>query len=369
MRRFLLGLMMVWLLPAHAEPSRNVDLQALVDEVRDEYGLVGLGAVVAFSDGDMIGPVVGGQRAKGADAIKTSDAWHLGSNTKMLTALIYGRMVEDEIVSWGATLPELFPDLADRMHADWQDVTIEHLFWHRSGLAANPDMTWFLTSRSDARSLPDQRKALVEQFLTQPASGERGRFVYSNLGYIVAGAAIEDAMSRQLGEAIAYEDLFERVLLSDASEDDKALWGFGPPPDIRGHNRVPFLGLMPQGTGPGADNPAAFGPAGTVHVALKPHAELLRDVYLKSADTKTVQILYSAPSADADYVLGLGRSVSDDAGLVYGHDGSNTMNLSHVSILPDQGLVLIINTNQADRAGSEGLRELRQRVMEQLLGP
>ncbi|MAK61159.1 MAG: hypothetical protein CMK09_09300 [Ponticaulis sp.] len=351
---------------ASAQAMTEEQLQALANDIRAEHKLVGVGAVVAFETGEMLGPVVSGQRTKGGEPIEASDAWHIGSNTKMLTALIYGRLVEQGIVDWGATLPELFPELADDMHEDWQAVTIEDLLSHRSGLQANPNMTWFLTSRNDERSLPEQRRALAEHFLTQPASGEHGTFVYSNLGVMMAGAAIEAAVSRHEDAPVSYQEVFARVLLADLPPVEQAKWGFGPPPNIEGHSRVPFLGLMPQGTGPGADNPAALGPAGTVHVALKPHAELLRDVFLISKDSALTTHLTSLPDG-TNYRLGLGASTSEILGQVFGHDGSNTMNLSHVSILPDQGIVFILNTNQADKGGNEGLRAFRRELIDALM--
>ena len=113
-------------LPAFAAPTPDV-LQQKVEAIRKEAGLVALGAVIANAEGDILGLAVAGERRKGAgDAVQPDDAWHLGSNTKMLTALLYGRLVEDGTAKWGATLPELFPDLAGGMDPAWQDVTIEH---------------------------------------------------------------------------------------------------------------------------------------------------------------------------------------------------------------------------------------------------
>ncbi|HCX11076.1 MAG TPA: hypothetical protein DHU81_12225, partial [Hyphomonas sp.] len=45
-----------------------------------------LGAVIANADGDILGLAVDGARVQGKrGAVQQGDAWHIGSNTKMLT--------------------------------------------------------------------------------------------------------------------------------------------------------------------------------------------------------------------------------------------------------------------------------------------
>lgn len=81
--------------PAHSEPdpARSGHLRTLLDTARTEHGLVGLGAVIATSEDGIVALAVTGDRVQGGDPVEENDAWHIGSNTKMLTALTWARLV------------------------------------------------------------------------------------------------------------------------------------------------------------------------------------------------------------------------------------------------------------------------------------
>ena len=179
-------------LPAIAQPTGFDSYDDWLDEARDDAGLIALGAVVADADGDVLMLAVSGQREKGKSApVEPEDAWHIGSNTKMLTAALYADLVKRGEARWGATLTELFPDLVETIDPAWGAVTIEDLFAHRSGLPANPPGAWFTTSRFSSATPAAQRADLVKSYLAHPPKHPHGEFLYSNLGYMIAGAAID----------------------------------------------------------------------------------------------------------------------------------------------------------------------------------
>ena len=346
-------------LPSGAAPLEADQLQQRLETVREETGMVALGAVVADADGNILGLAVAGERVKGSgDAVQPGDAWHIGSNTKMLTALLYGRLVEQGEASWGATLPELLPDLADEMDPAWNDVTIEQLLSHRSGLAANPGMMWFLTSRASRDPVETQRTILAKGFLSKPPDGETGTFTYSNLGYMIAGTAI-DRIAVRLGYK-NYEALFLSTLVPDVEG-----WGFGPPKEgIEGHVKNLFGRLRGQGKGLEADNPPALAPAGTLHVPLAAHARFLSQFLRPEAIYGKLMTPY--PDSTSDYAFGWAVGQHDTLGRYYRHAGSNTMWLSHVTLLPEQGLVIIVNTNQHSEKAGEAMYALAVDLAEDL---
>lgn len=366
--RLLISTLAAMLLITGAAAQASFDLQSELDTQREQAGLVGMGAIVMTTDGDILGIAVSGERKSGSgDLIALDDAWHIGSNTKMLTALLYGLLVEEGHLHWGATLPELFPDLADTMHPDWKDVTIEHLLSHRSGLHANPPWTWFETSRHDRRSLFEQRYELVKKALEAPPPNPVGEYLYSNYGFMVAGSAIEqNAAGKYDDQGGQYEDIFRRTLLTGNHADPDQTWGFGVPQNgAQGHSINLFILKTPAGTGPDADNPAALGPAGTAYVPLEQHALMLTR-FLKEndlpEDLKT-HILSGWPDDDSTYGLGIGRKDTETAGMIYGHMGSNTVWVSSVLMAPDLNLVVIVNTNQGDAAARSTVNAFSQQVL------
>lgn len=133
--RFLVSTCLALLALSAIALAQDFDLQATVDEAREEHGIVGMGAIIMHADGTYT-IAVSGERVKGSgDPVQPGDAWHIGSNTKSMTALLYARLVEDGLASWGATVSDLFPDFADEIDPAWSEITIEDLFAHRSGLA------------------------------------------------------------------------------------------------------------------------------------------------------------------------------------------------------------------------------------------
>ncbi len=360
--------------PAFSETSK-LDLQAEVDRIRTQAGLVALGAVVATSEDGVTALAVSGQRSSGrADPVQPVDSWHIGSNTKMLTALLYARLVEAGHAEWGATLPQLFPALDPEMDAGWRKVTIEDLLSHRSGAAPNASMVWMLRSKASKLALPVQRADLARTVLSAPPAGKQGDFTYSNLGYIIAGAAIErlSADTPSL-KGKSYELLMREFVIGKAPAGAALGFGFGPPPaGIEGHAPGLFgIGVKAQGRGTGADNPAALGPAGTAHYSLRGHALLLLS-FLDGPQAlpkpMRAKLLAPYPDDSSGYGLGWGTAVRADAGRVYMHAGSNTIWLSQVVLVPDHGAVIIVNTNQYGPKADKAVRDLTEELVRYVSG-
>jgi len=346
---------------AESERFNSFHLQSLLEAARDKHGLIGMGAVVATPEDGIIALAVSGDRVRNGAAIQTADAWHIGSNTKMLTALGWARLVDAGSARWGMTLGEIFE--GEALHRGWQEVTIEELLAHRSGAAANPGVIWMMRAARNGDPVVQQRARLVASTLQKSPSGKRGEFTYSNLGYIIAGRAME----RVAATGETYEELMRRLVIGQAPEGAGAGFGFGPPGAIEGHRGRLFGGLKPVGTGPSADNAPAFASAGTVHISLAGHALLLLPFLdgpeaLPEAMRRKLMAPY--PDGAADYAMGWGVQTGEDGKPVYLHAGSNTMWLSQVVVLPEPGVVIIVNTNAAGKEANEAIRELTNKLID-----
>jgi D-alanyl-D-alanine carboxypeptidase len=348
----------------------NHSLKEKLVAARADAKLVALGAVIVGADGKVIAVAVDGERRSGSgEAAEITDAWHIGSNTKMLTALLYARLVERGEAGWAARLPELLPDLAGEMHPGWADVTIEDLLSHRAGLPANADFRWMFSSVFDERALPAQRTALARKLFAAAPTRPRGEFLYSNVGYMIVGAAIDRIAAAQPGarSGASYETLFTDILIAGAPENAQTGWGFGPPPaGIEGHRSGMFGRAKPQGKEAGADNPPALSSAGTAHVPMIPHAVLL-STFL-TPDRTEQRLLTPYPSTQSEYAFGWGVRDDDIAGRVYTHAGSNTMWLSTVTLAPDLGVVVIVNTNQFSDKTRAAARQLADDIFRDIAG-
>ncbi|MXO85002.1 serine hydrolase [Altererythrobacter aurantiacus] len=274
--------------------------------------------------------------------------WHLGSNTKAMTALLYAVCVERGEADWGATLAELFPDIA--LHADLRDASVEQLMAHVAGLSDRGiDATWLNTRRADDAPLPDQRRTFTEEWLKRAPSHERGTFAYANANFIVLGAAIERLLGMSWEEAMT-NMVFKPLGLSSA--------GFGAPLQEGLWGRQAYFGtslpLDPTGI---ADNPAAFGPAGTVHMSPLDYGRFL-SLFLREGaplvQPETLRHLLTPPSPDLTYAGGWAlASFGQDRLPVLLHDGSNTFWYARAIVDRNSGLAFAAGANDGGDQGRE----------------
>ncbi len=193
--------------PVRAAPGQgSAPFHRPLADFRDRFGAVGVGAATITSSGDVVVDAVGSRRHGSPDRVAVDDQWHIGSCAKSITAALYGRLVECGAAEWGVPIAECFPDLAGELAPEWSGPTVDEVLVCRSGMRANLPHAEMDRAWKDDRPLVDQRTDAVRFALSRPPRG-RGAFRYSNLGYVVVGAAIDRLA------AISFEDTLRRHLL------------------------------------------------------------------------------------------------------------------------------------------------------------
>lgn len=299
-------------------------LKRLLGEYREKYSVPAVGAAVVTRSGELIVDVVGDRDPESGDPVQVGDEWHIGLCAKSLTAALYGRLVERGDTEWGVPIAEFFPDLADDLNAEWSETTIDEVLVCRSGMRADISRKEILAGWDDTRPVTDQRTSAVVTAMSRAPRG-RGKFIYSNLSYIVVGAAIDRISGMPFEDAIRTH-LFEPLGITSA--------GFGPPPDIWGHASRFRLGPITAFNGAPADpeslrsdNPPVMTSAGRLHISLSDWA-LLQLLFLNKGhgvlQPETIYRLLADPSAkDRGMAMGWAPAKSLD-GMAYGMHGSNT---------------------------------------------
>lgn len=359
--------------PGVSAPPASEELNAILETIREKHNLPALAGAIIQADGTVMLGAVGRRVADREAAVTIEDRWHLGSNTKAMTATLIGLLVEEGKLHWNATLADGFPELADRMHADWRAVTVEQLLSHHGGAPAdlNADGLWLRLWQR--RGTPEeQRRVLLEGVLTKPPAAEPGtKYIYSNAGYAIAGALAERVAGRP------WEELMQARLFSplgittagfgapgDADQVDQP-WGHRPSNDKH----------IPVPPGPFADNPPAIGPAGTVHMSLGDYAKFIA-LHLDSAAGAggEARLLrretFAKLHADAGdgYALGWGVTQRDWGGTVLSHAGSNTMWYCVARLAPEKGFAVVVATNLggpvAEKSCNEAAETLIRKAIE-----
>ena len=301
-----------------------------------------------FVTGD--GPAVllaTGPRFKGSTQSVPEDArWHVGSLTKSFTATLLARMAERGEIDFAAPLANLLPEFAPEMHPDWQSLTLIEILSHTAGLPAN-----FTNAEMEKPGGPDhvhERLLRLRAHWGTPLPGTRGKFTYSNMGYVLAGFIAETRAGSR------WQDLILREI---AQPLNLTSLGFGAPrgnADPWGHT-ARFLRQTPvEPTDPWSDNPAWLGPAGTLHMSIadlltwgQTHMRACRGELPEFLSAESCTLLHTPVSSG--YALGW---VVDDlawlgGGVIHTHNGSNTMWFAELAYAPDRDMVLAVILNQA----------------------
>jgi CubicO group peptidase (beta-lactamase class C family) len=328
----------------------------LLEPIRQKHKLPALaGAIVTSQGAQAVGAV--GVRKAGTDVVVTiDDKWHIGSDTKAMTATLIGAIVKQGKLKWETTIEDSFPDLAVSLPSSLKKVTILQLLAHRSGLPANLPNGWHVVPR--IIPIREQRQAAVKMGLKAKLESEPGaKFGYSNLGYVIAGA-----MAEKYADA-SWEDLITRTIFEPLGMKSAGFGGVGTPGQIDqpwGHSDD---GKPVRNNGPNVDNPPVIGPAGTVHCSLSDWAKFISDQLRGGRGEKallqpeTYKKLHT-PSFDGDYALGWGTAQRDwGGGTVLTHAGSNTMNFAVVWMAPLRDFAVLVVTNQGGDTAAKACDE------------
>jgi CubicO group peptidase (beta-lactamase class C family) len=328
--------------PADDPTGAGEAIRALLTPIRERHGVPAIAGAIVTGDGRVLAGVVGERKAGTDVPATTNDLWHLGSETKAMTATLVARLVERGELRWSSPMKEVFPDISSSMHPDMKGVTVQQLLCHRAGLPPNLDLAGY--RGDDVRA--ERLRAVREYLAAAPQEKPGSKMLYSNLGYIVAGAIVEKITDTSWEEAIRAE-LFKPLGMASAGfggtgtpgEIDQP-WGHGPD------------GKSVMANGPAVDNPPVMGPAGRVHCTIQDWAKFIAD-QLRGArggrallKPESYAVLH-APPPGGDYALGWAVTEREwGGGTVLNHTGDNTMNHANVWIAPKRDFAVLVCVNQ-----------------------
>jgi CubicO group peptidase (beta-lactamase class C family) len=335
------------------------NLNPLLDPLRNKYDLPALAGAIVTSKG-LIAVGAVGVRKYGTDTpVTVNDQFHLGSDTKAMTATLLATFVEEGKISWSTTLEQVFPELAAKMNAAYKKVTLEQLLAQRSGFTDDswPKGKTFLDVHQLPGSPREQRAAYVEMILAEPPRNEPGTtFLYSNRNYAVAGAIAEKIADD------SWEDLMRKRIFDPL---DMKTCGFGAmgTPGVTDPKKIdePWQHILLTfgmhraiAPAPQADNPPAIAPAGTVHCSIVDWGKFVT-AHLRAEKgepgilkPETFKRLHT-PSFGGEYAFGwmvANRSWAG-SGPALNHAGSNNQNYAIVWMAPAKDFSVLIATNQA----------------------
>ncbi len=341
----------------------TVELADVTDFVQRALGsaeLPAMGGAIVTIDG-IVAIGVAGNRRVGGPPVTLDDQWHIGSNLKAVTGFLCGIAVDDGVITWGTTVPTLFPELT--VKAEYRDVTLRDLCTNQSGLPTNPDGV--TVTSPDPRA---QRNTIAAwAFEQSDPAASRGAYHYSNIGYAMAGAMMERAWNT------TFEDALVTHLLDPIGVTS---FGWGPQTAFgASNNPVPhrWNGSDWQ-TCEACDNPPWLSSAGRMHIRLGDWARIVQEMLRADQGTSSVigasegqTVSSGAVDMGSGNSYGYGWRVTSRPwanGRVWTHQGSNTNNSSVAWVAPDRDFALLALTNAGGGAAFAGLDQLVLRLLE-----
>lgn len=342
----------------HAAPPK--DISGLLAPIVEKHNVPGMAAAV-IRKGETVASGVAGVRARGKpDMITAADRFHIGSDTKAMTAMLCGILVDEEKLKWEQTLGETFPELKKSMHPEYQAVTLEQLLTHRGGAPGDLTKAELWGKLWQHKGTPASARRLLLQGVTAkpPEASPGSKYIYSNAGYSIAGHMAEKVAGKSW-EDLMREKIFRPLGITTA--------GFGAP-GTRAKNDQP-RGHKADGSavepGLAADNPVAIGPAGIVHCSIEDWAKFAAANFpsakIPLVKPETLKNLHSPASGEPKYAMGwiVAEGQPWAGGPALTHAGSNTMWFAVAWLAPEKDFAVLVACNQAnDKACNEAVLAL-----------
>jgi CubicO group peptidase (beta-lactamase class C family) len=348
---------------AHADADLQQFVQQSLNEARGKANLPAMAALVQIN-GKIEAQAAVGVRAVGqSEKVTLDDRWHLGSDTKAMTATMIARLVEQGVLDFDDTLAILFPGIAARMNPAFSNVTLAQLLSHTSGLTPLTELKELAIFNSVIESekyIRGKRAAVAAYYLMRKPVSKAGEFSYSNLGYVIAAAAAEG----RTGES--WEDLIRREVWKPLGIRNA---GFGAP-GKSGKFDEPLGHEMRNGQmvaiDPGdaeSDNPPALGPAGTVNITLKDWLLFAQDQldgehgHGKLLKPETYKKLHTAITKN--YAMGWGVLLDNKGAVsILTHTGSNGYWVADLRIMPLHDMIVLAVTNAGGDEAEAAMKDL-----------
>jgi D-alanyl-D-alanine carboxypeptidase len=282
-------------------------------------------------------------------SICVNDWMRVGSVTKLFTATLLLRLVEEGRVSLTAPIAQWYPHLPN---AD--QIAVSHLLQHTSGLANYTDMPQFFAQAVGGRSWTiDELLACLppSSQLFAPGTG----WAYANTNYVLLGGIIEQLT--QLPVAQAFEQWLliplrlRRTLLDMHDSAAGLLDGYGRDP--ASGQVIPLTHVL---------HPSSAHAAGALVATVSDLIFFSQAVLAGSfLHPETFQAMHQIiPATTPQYPFGTGYGLGVSALLLgdeeaYGHPGNIPGYSSLVAYLPKRDLHLAIILNQDYAAAPNGM--------------
>jgi CubicO group peptidase (beta-lactamase class C family) len=357
-----------------SSPAQTVDWERIdgrIEAMLADWTTPGLAVAVVQDDSIVFARGYGVRTLGEPDPVGPETRFAVASNTKAFTAALIVQLQEEGKLSIDDRVIDHLPEF--RMHDPWitQELQIEDLLTHRNGLPTfGGDHLWI------GQNLPRDEMVRRIRWL-EPVGAFRASFHYQNLMYLVAGQ-VAAAVARQDWDALLQERILRPLGMTGSSTTLAALEGIA---DVASAHEKVGGELMPVEY----DDVRGVAPAAALNSNVLDMAQWMRAnlnggevdgnrVFSERSARAMQSIQYPlsvSPWAEANLGqrfsgYGLGWFIGEYRGRkVVSHSGGLTGMISLQTLLPEEGIGVVVLTNYAPSAPT---RAITYTVLDALLG-
>ncbi len=358
---------------AETEPLRNRWKSEAKDAIQ-KAGLPALGVSISKYNFPLFNWVSGHRSLQHEAKATLKDRWHLGSDTKAMTAFLVAIASEEGLLSYEDLVVEVLN--LKKFHLGYSEVKVKDFLSHSSPLnslqSVDGGELWKSFFKSEEDVSVQREKIVTALFQQRPVDNSKKSFRYLNSNYVVIGRILEKLYQKSW-EVLVKEKLFTPLEMNQC--------GFGvagaieevSPSEPWAHlQQKDELIALPPKLNP--DNPAMLGPAGTVHCSLGDWQIFLTEVLktwqgegrlLPQSDRNSPY--FQSPSKDYPYTYGgWGVGFNKEGQRVFQHSGSNTFNFALAFLNPQEELIVQLVTNSAHAEAKASVQELFEYILSSL---
>lgn len=189
------------------------------DSIRITYNIPELSYAVIDSKTILEIATLGKHSIELTDTATLNDRFHIGSNTKAMTAFIIAKYVEKGKLKWKTKFFDLFPDWKEKSKPEYTNITLQDLLSHKAGIQPfqgddDPKIPNFIGTNQEKRKQFGQFVLTLESMRLD----DQNPFIYSNAGYTLATLMLEKVTKK------SWEQLVEKVFNMDLKLNVKLSW-------------------------------------------------------------------------------------------------------------------------------------------------
>ena len=360
-------------IPATAR-AQDVDLEALdtwIEDLMEDWSTPGLAVGIVHGDSLVFARGYGVRAQGSGEPVDEHTRFAIASNSKAFTAAVLGMLVEEEKLRWDDRVIDHLPDF--QMWDPWvtREIRVRDLLTHRSGLATfGGDHLWIGATN-------DRDEIVSRVRFMEPVGSFRASFHYQNLMFLVAGQVGQAVTGSSWDEMIASR-IFEPLGMRESSTTVH---------DLAGLENVASAHEVVQGElrVVDYDNVDGVAPAVAINSNIVDMARWMR-LNLRDGEFEGHQVFSAGTAREMQRIqyplgvsawaaenlgrrfngYGLGWFISDYRGRkVVSHSGGLTGMISLQTLLPEEGLGVIVLTNYAPSAPTSAIT---YRILDAYLG-